>query len=406
MTDPAGKLHITLDPAAVTITSTRPVRAAKVFVGRDVADTVRLLPVLFNICGTAQSAAAAAAIEQALGLTPDYRVVELRRHLVDTETLREHLWRILLDWPKFLVVAPDAAAMTQAMRLTIARRTALTAGSAVLAPGASVADSDQPAAALARENLAALCAERLFGVRPAAWLTQVDRLDTLAVWAADTDTVAARLVRQIIAAGQAGYGRCAVSALPDLSATDLDRHLGDDAATTDDFVARPVWAAQPRETSPLTRQQDQPLVRNLATDCGNGLLPRLAAQLTEVAHLLNDTPGPGVSPTPAALSAGLGLSQVQAARGLLVHRVHIHEGRIAAYAILAPTEWNFHPRGVVAAGLQQLLRQHGADRIAPLVRLFIAAVDPCVDYALNLPGSDCSLPHADDARNAGSNQKS
>lgn len=405
MTDPAGKLHITLDPAAVTITSTRPVRAAKVFVGRDVADTVRLLPVLFNICGTAQSAAAAAAIEQALGLTPDYRVVELRRHLVDTETLREHLWRILLDWPKFLVVDPDAAAMTQAMRLTIAWRTALTAGSAALAPGASGADSDQPAAALAREDLAALCTERLFGIRPTAWLMQVDRLDTLAAWAADTDTVAARLVRQIIAAGQAGYGRCAVSALPDLSATDLDRQLGDDAATTDDFVARPVWAALPRETSPLTRQQDQPLVRNLATDYGNGLLPRLAAQLTEVARLLNDIV-PGVSPTPAALPAGLGLSQIQAARGLLVHRVHIHEGRIAAYAILAPTEWNFHPRGVVAAGLQQLLRQHGTDRLAPLVRLFIAAVDPCVDYALNLPGSDRPLPHADDPHNAGPNQSS
>jgi len=400
MTDPAGKLHISLDPAAVTITSTRPVRAAKVFVGRDVADTVRLLPVLFNICGTAQSAAAAAAIEQALGLAPDRRIAELRRHLVDTETLREHLWRILLDWPKFLSSDPDAAAMTQAMRLTIARRTALSSGTDPFAPGASAAAPDQPAAGQAREDLAALCTERLFGVTPAAWRMRVDRLDTLAVWAADTDTVAARLVRQVIAAGQAGYGRCAVGALPDLSAADLDRHLGADAATTDDFVARPVWAAQPRETSPLTRQQDQPLVRNLATDFDNGLLPRLAAQLTEVARLLSDTPVPTAQPTPAALAPGLGLSQVQAARGLLVHRVHIRDGRIAAYAILAPTEWNFHPRGVVAAGLRHLLQQCGADRIAPLVRLFIAAVDPCIDYALDLPGSARSLPQVGDTRNA------
>jgi uptake hydrogenase large subunit len=399
MTDPAGKLHITLDPAAVTITSSRPVRAAKVFVGRDVADTVRLLPVLFNICGTAQSAAAAAAIEQALGLAPDHGVAELRRHLVDTETLREHLWRILLDWPKFLGDDPDAAAMTQAMRLTIARRTALAAGSAALAPGASAAAPDQPAAEQARADLSALCTERLFGVTPAVWRTRVDRLDTLAAWAADTDTVAARLVRQVIAAGQAGYGRCAVSALPGLSAADLDRHLGDDAATTDDFVARPIWAAQPRETSPLTRQQDQPLVRNLATDFANGLLPRLVAQLTEVARLLSDSQGPAAQPAPAVLPPGQGLSQVQAARGLLVHRVHIRDGRIAAYAILAPTEWNFHPRGVVAAGLQQLLRQHGPDRIAPLARLFIAAVDPCVDYTLDLPGSDPALQHADAARN-------
>jgi len=399
MTDPAGKLHITLDPAVVTITSTRPVRAAKVFIGRDVADTVRLLPVLFNICGTAQSAAAAAAIEQALGLTPDHRVAELRGQLVDTETLREHLWRILLDWPKFLGCDPDAAAMTQAMRLTITRRTALAGGSDALAPGADTAAPDQPAAEQARADLAALCTERLFGVTPAVWRTRADRLDTLAAWAADTDTVAARLVRQVIAAGQAGYGRCAVGALPDLSAVDLDRHLGDDAAATDDFVARPVWAAQPRETTPLTRQQDQPLVRNLATDCGNGLLPRLAAQLTEVARLLSDTPVPNAPPAPAVLPPGLGLSQVQAARGLLVHRVHIRDGRIIAYAILAPTEWNFHPRGVVAAGLQQLLRQHGADHIAPLVRIFIAAVDPCVDYTLDLPGSDRALRPANAARN-------
>ena len=62
--------------------------------------------------------------------------------------------------------------------------------------------------------------------------------------------------------------------------------------------------------------------------------------------------GPPLSGT--SLADGVGLGQVQAARGLLVHRVAIRAGRVADYRILAPTEWNFHPQGAAALGLATL----------------------------------------------------
>ncbi len=76
-------------------------------------------------------------------------------------------------------------------------------------------------------------------------------------------------------------------------------------------------------------------------------------------------------------SAGVG--QVEAARGRLVHRVEIESGMIRGYRILAPTEWNFHPDGVLARGLEGL--PVGSDLNA-LVALTVEAVDPCVGYQI------------------------
>jgi len=84
-----------------------------------------------------------------------------------------------------------------------------------------------------------------------------------------------------------------------------------------------------------------------------------------------------------ATGKGIGIAQVQAARGLLIHRVAIHRGRISDYRILAPTEWNFHPRGVVFQGLAALPISD-ADTLARQAGLFVTAVDPCVDYHVTI----------------------
>jgi Ni,Fe-hydrogenase I large subunit len=80
---------------------------------------------------------------------------------------------------------------------------------------------------------------------------------------------------------------------------------------------------------------------------------------------------------------GVGLGQVEAARGRLVHRAVMANDRVDSYQILAPTEWNFHPHGVVAKGLvslgsgsEEVLRRKAA--------LWINAVDPCVGYELRV----------------------
>ena len=83
------------------------------------------------------------------------------------------------------------------------------------------------------------------------------------------------------------------------------------------------------------------------------------------------------------MPAGTGIGQVEAARGHLVHRVVLDDGWVRRYQILAPTEWNFHPAGVVARGLGGLV-----DSDEPTLRrqaaLLINAMDPCVGYDLRV----------------------
>ncbi|WP_295390081.1 nickel-dependent hydrogenase large subunit [uncultured Thiodictyon sp.] len=383
MTNPAGKLLIQVHADGVGIASTRPVQAARLLVGRGTAQTLHLLPALFSICASAQATAGVTAIEQALALTTDPAVGARRRQLVAVETVREHLWRILLDWPRALSEPPDTAAMAAAMAADAAWRATLTAGGDLLTPAARATVGAAPTTVPARLQLAELGARWVFGLAPDTWLGQVDGLATLVTWAERTETVAARLVRRVLAADWAGLGRCAVDALPELPAPDLERHLAGADPAADAFVARPNWDGQARETSAFTRQLAWPLVLDLTERFGNGLLPRLAAQLTEVARGLAATAGESAPPASAPLPPGVGLAQVQAARGLLVHRVRLADEQIAEYRILAPTEWNFHPQGVVAAGLSGLVQHAAPAELEPLARLFITAVDPCVDFDLN-----------------------
>ncbi len=396
MSDPAGRLQIRIGPTGTAIGSSRPVGAAKVFVGWRPEETARLLPALFSICATAQSAACVGALEQAQGLAPAPSVSALRRRLVDAETLREHLWRMLLDWPRFLGAEPDAPAMARVMDLHRGLRAARTVGCDPFELGRAAVVPDAESAQEPTAALEALIGQRVFGGSPADWLASVRDLAALRGWCEQTDSVAARLLNRLLDQDLADLGRAGIGPVPELdsdpSLSELDACLGGPGA--DAFVAQPSWDSEPRETSPLTRHRAAPLILDLSSRFGNGILTRLGAQLLEVARIAGrgesaaetrpadiQHPGPGDSSLPS-LAPGVGLFQVPAARGLLVHRVRVSGGRVADYRILAPTEWNFHPRGVVTSGLDAIAARLDGAELEPLARLFIAAVDPCVDFDL------------------------
>ncbi len=73
---------------------------------------------------------------------------------------------------------------------------------------------------------------------------------------------------------------------------------------------------------------------------------------------------------------------MEAARGRLVHGVEIEDDIVRRYAILAPTEWNFHWHGAAAHGLADIAGR-GSD-VRALADLFVTAVDPCVGYELKV----------------------
>jgi len=391
MADLAGKLNIELRRRGagmdVLIRSSRPVLASRVLVGKELGEAAAGLPALFSICATAQSCACTRACEEALGLQRIPEVDRVRLLLVDAETVKEHLWRMLLDWPRFLGETPDAPAMARVLAAFNRLRQALNRTGGLFRLGASVVEADRAIAAECLHELAAVTAGWVLGSPPGRWLEMVGTADDLIAWSRNTQTPAARLLRTLGDAGWADLGFSPVRALPSLSGVELEALLGGENASG--FIAAPLWQGAPAETSPFTRNRGSSAVTGLTTRLGNGLLPRLAAQLVEVAALqrglrdgLFGSPA-AVPPLATATADGAAISQIQAARGLLVHRVATDGQRVTDYRILAPTEWNFHPHGPVARGLASL--QPADDEVLRRqATLFVTAVDPCVEYDMTI----------------------
>jgi Ni,Fe-hydrogenase I large subunit len=376
-----GRLDIVLPSRAgdpVHIASKRPVHASRLLQNKTVAEARRTIPRLFSICGQAQAVAFARAAESASNNPAEPAAEHHRDGLVALETLREHLWRVLLDWPRLIGESqrPERLAeLNRALQGLIGNLNQ----AADLGSGHGAAQSPAEAAANTWPTLTATVEQAVLGCPAKSW-RQIQDPDRLKAWAQTGNTVAARLVALVLDHDWQALGRCPVTPLPALPAADLIARLTGSAARS--FIERPTWNGACHETGALARQADHPLVRDLAHDCGNGLLTRLAARLIEICELLDTVPARlRESPRPLPISSEQGLAQVEAARGRLVHRLQLDGDRITQYAILAPTEWNFHPRGVAAQALTVADSPNPRTR-EQQARLLVNAIDPCVAFDL------------------------
>jgi Ni,Fe-hydrogenase I large subunit len=119
--------------------------------------------------------------------------------------------------------------------------------------------------------------------------------------------------------------------------------------------ARPVRYNQRfYEAGPLARAMvaRSPLIRHLHRRYKDASLTRIVARVTEIAGLLTycletiraiDLSEPSYIAPPVPLEEiefGRGQGCVEAARGSLLHTVHLYRGKIARYCITTPTQWN------------------------------------------------------------------
>jgi coenzyme F420-reducing hydrogenase alpha subunit len=388
-----GRLQITLTRqdghvGAVDIVSTRPLQIARVFEAKTPDAVLQLLPLLYSICAMAQTQAAQLACERALGITPPRGVRLARELLVCLETAREHLWRILIDWPALIDEDRQAALAAPLTRLLPESRKALFVDGRAFGFEVKLHAADWALQDLAG-TLDGLLERAVYGCSAREWLTIRDRA-ALDDWSAYSGGLAARVLRRLQDNGWENVGAVSPAFLPVLSNNQLAARLSAPDAET--FIARPDWEGVPRETTPLARQREVPLIHALLTDGRGGLLARMAALLVELADLpmrarelslaLREDRGLETAEEgEGAATAGAGLVQVEAARGRLAHCVELEHGSVRRYRILAPTEWNFHPEGAAAQALLNL-----PDGDVPLQRrlagLLINAIDPCVDYDL------------------------
>ena len=356
------------------VTSTRPFAASRVLEGRTPAEAAAMVPQLFSICGCAQRAAAVLALAGA-GARVDAATAPID---VVLETVQEYFWRLLIDWPQTMHHPIDAASVSDVRR-----------GIASHARARDGKPEHESAAALRElaETLSATAAQKIFGMSPAAWLT-LGHTDALAAWTDGGATIPARLLGVLLDT-LPELGRSDVALMPAPARDALMQAVVPAMTRQAKFTIAPTWDGSPVETGALARMRSQPLIAALVARDGNSVAARMTARLAELATLLVELcrpPSPDRPPFEIeAVNLGRddGLGAVQTARGLLLHRVRLAEGRVARYQIVAPTEWNFHPDGALVRGLRKIVTDDRTT-LEQATRLAVQALDPCVAFRIEV----------------------
>lgn len=336
--------------------------------GRQADEALRMIPMIFSLCGKAQAAAAATALEAATQVSTPVPLPRERRVLA--EALQESLWRFLLDLPRIV------HAMPQAVLLAALRRQ--------LADCMTISEETEWQAAIA--ELETTATDALLGSALAA-ISELDDPDKLGQVLAAADTATIRLIaacrndEEIPRSGSAPL-------MPLLGRQDILGELEASLCNDPGFSSRPSWRGNPAETGPLARMQQHPLIAHLLKEQGPSIYLRLVARLAEVGELFSRLRAPELPEDSfvqgAPCGPHTGIAWVQNARGLLLHRVALDkQGTIEDYCLVAPTEWNFHPDGACVRGLTGT-RAATAAQARHHAELLAHALDPCVAHEIEV----------------------
>lgn len=381
-----GGLTLTLTAAEgrvvdVALQSERPTAMGRALLGLDDEAAAARLPLLFGVCGMAQQVAGLMAMENATGRRAHPRARRCREIAVLAETVVETMRGITLGWSRFVGAGPDATGFLALSSARDVLLSGLSESAAWRRPAAPGADDAKPARIT--DGVVAM-SEALAGMGlDTRFITALETgdVDAYRAWAEGGGGVMAETVARLF---NGGWGDFSVAPfLPLVASRDsLSERLAlDDAGA---FQARPDVEGKPRETGALEAMAEQSLVRAVVAAREHGLLARVTARLADLADALDRMARlvaraeELTARVSVPYSGGAGVADIRCARGRLMHWVRMDAGqRIAAYRILAPTEWTFHPDGALVRGLRG---QRGADRpdFEKHVALLVAAMDPCV----------------------------
>ena len=354
----AGKLTLAViwdgdSVCATDIRSTRPM-AAQVLIGKTPAQVLQIVPLLFSVCGRAQGAAAGAALQAAQHGDPAASATVER--MIVCEVMQEHLWRVMLDWPKLtgLVRQEQRFAAWYAMLRKIA---------------AGEIDMSVFLHEFERDCL---------GMPVAEW-REFDSYQALQTWWSKAHSSVAQLLAKLDELGQSRRVSSGIRLLPAWTAAEANQAC---AGSWDaDFSARPDWLGDAAETGAWTYFSGNSLLRDVWQQSGMKALTRLLARVMDVVEMASGCAAPRLDA--ASPSAGAGIAVVHTARGLLMHHVRVAAEKVAEYAIVAPTEWNFHPNGAFAQDMRGLA-ERDMERLQQLARIEALSLDPCVAYEIEV----------------------
>lgn len=369
----AGSLRVSPGaPIPLALQSSRTDWAPRLAHGQAASALPGLMASLFNLCSHAHRLCSQLAIEAAApGLLPAPQQVAQR---LRTETAQEHIRRIGLDWPRLLAAEPGPAATAWAHDAHAALQRC-----PLLLPVATLPADPWP------DTLTWL-QDELLQMPTTTWLRawQACGADGLHDWSLRHTGWLPALLRAAREADTAGPLDPA-TALRAHADADGQRTLSAALALQPGFALRPLWHGASAHTGSWTRLNDR------SADWPLTPWALLGSRIAELIRLCQpDAPGQSgagwLSFGSVATGPRQGMAWVEMARGLLVHQLELDEpvggapASVVACRVLAPTEWNFHPQGVVAQHIAALDADRPAEDVARRVRLLMAAFDPCVPF--------------------------
>ena len=340
----------------VRICSTRPTTVARLFIGRAADDIPTLAERLFALCGRSHRLAASRAVAAALD-----QPVDQARRTADAMGLAAERIAETLRGTVLGDAMPDARVDPAVVMLL---REALSAARTLMMHGLSDGKNSAVHAPALVARLAGAMHE--LGVPNAAPNLAPDRR-----------TPIGRLLLE--AEGETAF----LARTPDMLTEADDRDVIEALRTHgENFAAAPVLPGRVAETGAYAKHWQSTAVAATA------LAARMYARLYEMAEsldLLQAAATTGVPPEAdpvhsEKISPGEGFAALESPRGRLYHWLKVGSDRqISAYAILAPTEWNFHPRGPLIealAGAEVGTGEEARRRVSRLIAVF----DPCVSF--------------------------
>jgi uptake hydrogenase large subunit len=342
-----GALHVAVLVREGWVSEVRVVSPRKniapVFIGRSPEEAAVLAKNLFSLCPAAQSLAAEAAGEAALGQTCDPARRRGRSLRLLGERFGEMLRASVLDWPRD--DPPETASMADLREILAALR--------------AMPESDEAPELLARvEQASSGLGLRDFRQGNGFFARQ---------WAE--------------AAADESHWR-----FSDVEAEFL--RVGDDEAvgkamSDPKFGLSPALAGRCVETGASARQSGAGFVNSLSGRLA-ARYADMAATLDAIAALLAGFDAPGGLLAARNNGPRQGFAAVDSARGRLYHALRLDgSGLIADYRIVAPTEWNFHPEGPFVRLLLGANIGTGATARRRVERLAFV-FDPCIAVGVEI----------------------
>lgn len=339
--------------SATDIRSTRPM-AAQLLKDKTPAQVLHVVPLLFSVCGWAQGAAANAALHAAQQMAwPEAAQAE---RAVVCEAMQEHLWRVMLDWPKLLGLARQEQRF--AAWYAMLRKTA--AGESDMAVFLHEFERD------------------CLGMTAAAW-RGMNGYPGLQTWWRKGDSPVAQLLAKLAELERGRHVAGEIRLLPAWSASEA--HQACAGRWSAGFSARPDWLGSAPETGAWAYYADDSLLHDVWQQSGSKALTRLLARILDVVEMASD--GAAKRLDAATPAAGEGIAVVRTARGLLMHHVSLAAEKVADYVIVAPTEWNFHPAGAFAQDMRGLV-ERDMERLQQSAQIAALSLDPCVAYEVEI----------------------